>query len=189
MTGTLPIGRGLRAHLAPLLGLALLGATASGCEEAKSSKADGMIEAWRKAGLTPAVFTALEDESLAPGKCQQGKVDGVSVVLCEYPDAAAARAAYEAGLGRVGESTGLPMAADALLLIVSDPDQDDPEGRKMNKIATTFRDTLVPSKPAAEKDEAAESGKAADEGAGKSAGKAGGKAAGGKASGKAAGEK
>jgi hypothetical protein len=131
------------------VGLVLLGWAASGCEEASDSKAGGVLEAWRKAGLMPSVFSALDDESLEPGKCQQGKVDGVSVVLCEYADAAAARAAHNTGLAHVGETTGLARAADKMLLIVSDPDKADPSGRKIGAIAATFRDTLVPGKPAA----------------------------------------
>ncbi|HWN67132.1 MAG TPA: hypothetical protein VNM90_05800, partial [Haliangium sp.] len=73
-----------------------------------------------------------------------------SVVLCEYADAPAARAAYNTGLAHVGETTGLALAADKLLLIVSDPDKADPSGRKIGAISATFRDTLAPKKPAAE---------------------------------------
>lgn len=144
--------RGARAHRRLLLGLGLvlLGAVASGCEEAGSNPSESVIEAWRKAGLVPTVFTALDNESLKPGKCQQGKVDGVSVVLCQYADAAAARAAYNTGLAHVGESTGLALAADKMLLVVSDPDKADPTGRKIDAISATFRDTLAPKKPAAE---------------------------------------
>jgi hypothetical protein len=152
-----------------LLGLsfALLGWVASGCEEAGSNPADGIIEAWRKAGLMPAVFTKLEDESLRPGKCQQGKVDGVSVVLCEYADAAAARAAHNTGLAHVGETTGLALPAGKMLLVVSDPDKADPSGRKIDTISATFRDTLVPKKPAAEQPEAKADGKPGDKADGK----------------------
>jgi hypothetical protein len=136
---------GWRGRLLSGLFLAtLLGLTA--CEEASSGLTDSIVEGWRKAGLTPTVFSDLEDEGLKPGKCQQGKVDGLAVVLCEYADAAAAHAAQNTGLGHVGETTGLALAADKLLLIVSDPDKSDPAGRKLNQIATAFRDTLVPPK-------------------------------------------
>ena len=139
-----------RARLLPLLALVLLGWAASGCEESGSNKADEVVEAWRTAGLMPSVFTALENESLKPGKCQQGKVDGVSVVLCEYADASAARAAHNTGLAQVGEATGLALTADKMLLIASDPDKADPSGRKIDAISMTFRNTLAPKQPAAE---------------------------------------
>jgi hypothetical protein len=164
-----------RPRLLLCLSLALLGWAASGCEEAGSNPADGVIEAWRKAGLMPAVFTKLEDESLRPGKCQQGKVDGVSVVLCEYADAAAARAAHNTGLTRVGETTGLALAADKMLLVASDPDKADPSGRKIDAISATFRDTLAPRKPAEEQ--------AGDKAEGTPEAKTDDKAAGGKAAG------
>jgi hypothetical protein len=159
-------GARMRMRLLLCVSLALLG-WASGCEEASSNPAEGIIEAWRKAGLMPAVFSALEDESLKPGQCQQGKVDGVSVVLCEYADATAARAAYNTGLAHVGEVTGLARAADKMLLIVSDPDKADPSGRKIDTISASFRDTLAPKKPAAEG--ASQPGDGADD---KAAGKA-----------------
>lgn len=163
-----PSRRSVRARLLAALGLALL-ACVGGCEEAGSSATEDMLNAWRQAGLMPAVFTKLESDDLRPGTCQQGKVDGVSVVLCEYADAAAARAAHNTGLAQVGESTGLAIAAGKLLLIVSDPDKSDPEGRKINAIATAFRDTHAPEKPAtegeakAEGESAGKNGKAADE--------------------------
>lgn len=154
-----------RARLLPgLLLAALLGLAA--CEEASSGATDGIVEGWRKAGLTPTAFAKLEDEGLKPGKCQQGKVDGVAVVLCEYADAAAAHAAQNTGLSHVGEATGLALAADKLLLIVSDPDKGDPAGEKINKIAAAFRDTVVPPKAGAAAGEGA-AGAAAD---GKAAG-------------------
>jgi hypothetical protein len=155
-----------RGGVLPGLFLAtLLGLTA--CEEASSGQTDSIVAGWRKAGLTPTVFSQLEDESLKPGKCQQGKVDGLAVVLCEYADAAAAHAAQNTGLGHVGETTGLALAADKLLLVVSDPDKSDPTGRKVNQIATSFRDTLVPPKAegaaAADKAGAATDARAADD--------------------------
>lgn len=154
--------RAARRLLPGLVLATMFGLTA--CEEASSGQTDGIVNAWRQAGLTPTVFSELENESLKPGKCQQGKVDGLAVVLCEYADAAAAHSAQNTGLGHVGETTGLALAADKLVLIVSDPDKSDPAGRKINQIAATFRDTIVPPKAEAA---AAAGDKAAD---GKAAG-------------------
>jgi hypothetical protein len=137
------------AHLRLLAGILLLAGAASGCEEASSGSQTGeIVDAWKQSGLVASVFSSLDDESLAPGKCQQGKVDGVTVVLCEYADAAAAKAAHTTGLGRVGENTGLALAGSKYLLIVSDPDRADPSGRKINAIAEAFGEIVAPRKPA-----------------------------------------
>lgn len=148
-----------------LLWMGLAALLAAGCEEASSSDADAIVNAWRKAGLMPTMFTALEDERLKPGACRQGQVNGLEVVLCRYADAQAARAAQNTGLERVGEATGVSLAAGQHLLIVADREGDDPAGRDINTIATAFRDTLAPASGgdagAAGKDE-----KAAGKGAG-----------------------
>jgi hypothetical protein len=134
MTQTSRGRRGPRPRL--LLGILLLAWGTSGCEEASSSgQTENIVNAWRQLGLMPSVFSSLDGENLKPGRCQQGKVDGVTVVLCEYADAAAAHAAHTAGLDRVGEDTGLALAGSKYLLIVSDPDKADPSGRKINAIA------------------------------------------------------
>jgi hypothetical protein len=137
----------LRARLLP--GILLLGWGASGCEDASSSgHTDEIVNAWKQSGLMPSVFSSLDDETLKPGKCQQGKVDGVTVVLCEYADATAAHAAHKVGLDRVGENTGLSLAGSKYLLVVSDTDKADPSGRKINAIAEAFREVVAPRKPA-----------------------------------------
>ena len=149
MTRTSRTRRGPRLRPRLLPGILLLAWAASGCEDASSSgQTDDIVNAWKQSGLMPSVFSSLDDENLKPGKCQQGKVDGVSVVLCEYADAAAAHAAHKAGLDRVGENTGLALAGSKYLLIASDPDRADPSGRKINAIAEAFREIVAPRKPA-----------------------------------------
>jgi hypothetical protein len=151
MTATSRSRRGLRMRLLPGLALlALLGLGTGGCEEASSTgQTDDIVNAWKQSGLMPSVFSKLEDENLKPGNCQQGKVDGLAVVLCVYTDATAAHAAHKTGLDRVGETTGVALAAEKYLLVVSDPDKADPSGRKINAVAEAFRETVVPRKAAA----------------------------------------
>lgn len=158
--------RGVGALLGVGIGLAAL--LAAGCEEASSSDSDAIVNAWRKAGLMPTVFTPLEDEALKPGACQQGQVNGLEVVLCRYDGAQAARAAQNTGLERVGEATGVSLAAGPHLLMVADREGKDPTGRDINAIATGFRDTLAPASngDAEASEEAAGDESAGDEKAG-----------------------
>ncbi len=145
----------------PSMRTALVGALAAlaalsiaSCEESSPDPSSSILQAWRRAGLMPTVFTSLDDERLAPGKCQQGTVDGLSVFLCHYGQAAAARAAQNAGLERVGEATGLSVAAGDVLLIAIDQDATDPSGRTLNRLATVFRDTQSPTPKPGDTDEA-----------------------------------
>ena len=127
--------------------LTVVSLASAGCEEPGQAESDKILQAWRRAGLTPTVFTPLESQELAPGVCRQGEVDGLTTMLCRYADLGAARSAQAAGLARVGDATGLAIAAGTLLLIVIDSDPNDPKdpsGRTLNQIATLFRDTQVP---------------------------------------------
>ncbi|GAB4515544.1 MAG: hypothetical protein Tsb0020_34120 [Haliangiales bacterium] len=141
------------ALVGALAALAALGVTS--CEESSPDPSSSILQAWRRAGLMPTVFTSLDDKRLAPGNCQQGTVDGLSVSLCHYAEAAAARAAQSAGLERVGEATGLSVAAGDVLLIAIDQDAADPSGRTLNRLATVFRDTQSPTPKPGDADEAA----------------------------------
>ncbi|WP_428261607.1 hypothetical protein [Haliangium sp.] len=148
-----------------LAGLAVL-AAAAGCEEDTANAADSVRSAWTQGGLMPTPFTALEAKDMSPGVCEHGLVNGIEVVLCQYADPATARAAQNAGLARVGETTGLALAAGTLVLIAADRDQADPSGRDINKLARIFRDTLAP--PASEGDgDAGPKGKGDGKGDGK----------------------
>ena len=110
------------------------------------SEKDDVVDAWKEAGLEPTSFEKLTDDELGD-ECYLGKVDGLEVTLCRYADAAAAEAARERGLERVGETTGAALPSGRLLLVIADRDRVDPTGRTINKVARAFADR--PQHPAA----------------------------------------
>jgi hypothetical protein len=117
----------------------LLIAAALGCskEESKpstpvASSRDGVIDAWKKGGLVPSPLTAA---TVAFSKdCQSGTVNGVDVLVCEFPSDAEAKAAEEPGLVWVGEATGIARAAGKVLIAAADRRKADPSGRTINKL-------------------------------------------------------
>jgi hypothetical protein len=111
----------------------------AGCskEEGKSSapsasSRDAVVEAWRKGGLAPSAFTPA---TVALGKdCLSGTVNGVEVLLCEFPSEAEAKAAEEPGLTWVGETTGISRAAGKVLIAAADRRKADPSGKTLNQL-------------------------------------------------------
>lgn len=97
-----------------------------------------VIEAWKMAGLSPGGFAAIDSGDL-DGSCRAGAVSGINVILCDYDSEEAAHASREAGLEKVGDATGASIAAGSSLLIVSDPQNIDPSGKRINKIIQAFR--------------------------------------------------
>ncbi len=93
---------------------------------------DAVLDAWKGGGLTPSPMTPA---SVAVGKdCQSGTVGALDVLLCVYPSKAEAKAAEDAGLGWVGESTGASQAAGPVLVVVADRRKGDPSGRTINQM-------------------------------------------------------
>lgn len=105
------------------------------CDEAKPSGASGrdsIIAGWKKKGLTPSAFTAAE---VAVGKdCQSGTVSGVDVLVCVFPSEADAKAAEDAGLAWVGDTTGAAQAKGSILVVMADRKKADPSGRTINQM-------------------------------------------------------
>jgi hypothetical protein len=97
-----------------------------------ASSRDAVVEAWKKGGLEPSAFTAA---TVAIGKdCQSGTVNGVDVLLCEYPSDDEAKAAEEKGYVWVGETTGISRAAGKVLVVAADRKKADPSGKTLNQL-------------------------------------------------------
>ena len=93
---------------------------------------DRVVEAWKKAGLTPSPLTAA---TVAVGKdCQSGTVNGVDVLVCNYANADEAKAAEPKGLEWVGDATGMAQASGKVLVAASDRRKADPSGRTINQL-------------------------------------------------------
>ena len=93
---------------------------------------DAIVDAWKDAKLTPSALTPAQ---VAFGKdCQSGTVDGLDVLLCDYPSPAEAKAAEDQGLTWVGQATGASQAHGATLVVIADRKKTDPSGRTINRM-------------------------------------------------------
>jgi hypothetical protein len=103
----------------------------SGGESGELSR-DAVVAAWKKGGLTPSAMT---DAKVEVGKdCQTGTVNGVDVLVCQFPTPADAKAAEDAGLKWVGEATGMSQSHGKVLVAASDRRKADPSGRTINSL-------------------------------------------------------
>ena len=111
----------------------------SGTDKSAASPTEGddgprgdVLAAWRKGGLTP---SPLSPAQVPVGKdCQTGTVGAVDVLLCVFPSNAEAKAAEDAGLGWVGDTTGAAQASGKVLVAVADRRKADPSGRTINQM-------------------------------------------------------
>lgn len=93
---------------------------------------DRVVEAWKKGGLTPSPFTPA---TVPVGKdCTTGTVNGVDVLVCQFPTPEEAKAAEPKGLEWVGEATGMSQAAGKTLVAASDRRKSDPSGRTIDAL-------------------------------------------------------
>ena len=94
----------------------------------------GVIDAWKKGGLEPSAFTTAKTDI---GKdCASGTVNKLDVLVCTYATENDAKAAEEAGLAWVGDTTGASRAQGETLIVVADRHKADPSGRTINQIVT-----------------------------------------------------
>jgi len=99
---------------------------------AGASGRDSIVEGWKEKGLKPSAMTKAE---VSVGKdCQTGTVDGIDVLLCVFPTEAEAKAAEDAGLAWVGDTTGASQAKGSILVVIADRKKADPSGRAINKM-------------------------------------------------------
>jgi hypothetical protein len=116
----------------PLLFVALIACDKAAETPAGASGRDRIVEGWKKNGLTPSALTKAE---VPVGKdCQSGTVGGIDVLLCVFPTEAEAKAAEEAGLAWVGDTTGAAQAKGAILVVAADRKKADPSGRTINQM-------------------------------------------------------
>jgi hypothetical protein len=130
----------MRALLTLLFALAV----APGCGGGKkgaapAGSAEGLMTRLTAAGLAPGKLAPIELPALVGGKCQRGDVSGVEMTVCDYPDAARAKAAEAQGLGLVGDNTGASLASGSMLLVVADRKNVDKDGKKIDQITRAFR--------------------------------------------------
>lgn len=118
----------------PLVAAVLaLGLAACGSDAPTGAAArDAAVAAWKAGSLQVSALTAA---TVPIGKdCQSGTVGAIDVVVCVFPTPAEAKAAEDAGLAWVGETTGAAQARGTLLIAAADRRKSDPSGRTINQL-------------------------------------------------------
>jgi hypothetical protein len=101
-----------------------------------SAARDHVIAAWKSAGLAPSAFTPAKDSPVGKD-CAIGTVNNVEVLVCTFASADEAKAAQDAGLKWVGDTTGIAQAKGAVLIAAADRKKADPTGSTLNKLVKT----------------------------------------------------
>jgi len=114
---------------------ALLVVVLAGCHKKSGpTSRDGAIYAWKKGGLDPSEFTEAKTDI---GKdCASGTVNKLDVLVCTFPSDKEAKAAEDAGLKWIGDTTGASRAQGDVLIVVADRKKADPNGKIINQIVT-----------------------------------------------------
>lgn len=97
---------------------------------------DHVLAAWKTAGLAPSAFTPAKDSPVGKD-CSIGTVNNVDVLVCTFASADEAKAAQDAGLKWVGDTTGIAQAKGSVLIAAADRKKADPTGSTINKLAKT----------------------------------------------------
>ncbi len=93
---------------------------------------DAVLDAWKKGGLDVSAFTPAQ---VSVGKdCVTGTVNKVDVLVCSFDSADTAKAAQDAGLVWVGDTTGSSRAKGSLVIAAADRRKADPSGRTINQL-------------------------------------------------------
>jgi hypothetical protein len=98
------------------------------------SSRDGENDARKMGGLLKSEFRTAQSDI---GKdCASGTVNKLDVLVCVYSSAKDAKAAEDAGLKWVGDTTGASRAQGETLIVVADRPKSDPNGKTINQIVT-----------------------------------------------------
>jgi len=103
---------------------------------------DAVEKAWRSAGLTPEGFAPLQPVPYGASYCEEGRVQGLDTLVCEYrdPDALAkGQSSLLEQWGREGGHTGVAYHQKLTVVGVVDRARHDPNGKVIHQVIDTFR--------------------------------------------------
>ncbi|HEY0254838.1 MAG TPA: hypothetical protein VGC41_25105 [Kofleriaceae bacterium] len=103
---------------------------------AAATPRDALLASWKTAGLAPSPFAAAKDSPVGHD-CEAGTVNSVDVLVCNFASEADAKAAVDAGLKWVGDTTGISQPKGTLLIAAADRKKADPSGATINKLVKT----------------------------------------------------
>jgi hypothetical protein len=104
--------------------------------------ADAAIKAWQGAGLGPEGFAAITPVPYGAAYCEQGRVQTIDAVVCEYRDQdtlARGKSAMLDQWGKEGVNTGVAFQTKLTLLGVLDRGRRDPNGKVTSQVIDAFR--------------------------------------------------
>jgi hypothetical protein len=103
---------------------------------------DAVQGAWRSAGLAPEGFAPLVPVPFGASYCEEGRVQGLDTVVCEYRDQdalARGQASLLQQWGREGGHTGVAFHQKLTVVGVVDRARHDPNGKVIHQVIDTFR--------------------------------------------------
>lgn len=98
--------------------------------------------AWRAAGLAPEGFAPLQPVPYGASYCEQGRVQTIDTLVCEFHDQDAlgkGQAALLEQWGREGGHTGVAFHVKLTVVGVVDRARHDPNGKVIHQVIDTFR--------------------------------------------------
>ena len=104
--------------------------------------ADAAVKAWQGAGLTPEGFAPLTPAPFGAAYCEQGRVQAIDTVVCEYRDQEAltrGKAELLEQWGREGANTAVAFQTKLTLLGAMDRARRDPNGKLISQLVDAFR--------------------------------------------------
>ena len=124
------------------------GTAAGGANAAPTQHVDGTphtdaaIKAWQGAGLSPEGFAPIAPVPFGAVTCEQGRVQTVDALVCEYRDQDALNRGKTQLLeqwGREGINTAVAFQTKLTLLGVLDRGRRDPNGKVVSQVVAAFR--------------------------------------------------
>jgi hypothetical protein len=103
---------------------------------------DTVENAWRAAGLAPEGFAPLQPVPYGASYCEQGRVQTIDTLVCEFHDQdtlGKGQAALLEQWGREGGHTGVAFHAKLTVVGVVDRARHDPNGKVIHQVIDTFR--------------------------------------------------
>lgn len=120
----------LALGMVPLLGGAGCGGSGIAAE----------LAAFKDSGCTVSAFTDTDPQGFGAKKCQNGTVDRLSVLLCEFANSDAAASGQAAAEAWGTETaTVVVLRRGSTLFAVADRNNTDPDGKNISALSKIFR--------------------------------------------------
>jgi hypothetical protein len=123
-------------------GTSAAGGEAAPAHVAGTPHTGDVIDAIKSAQLRPEGFAQLQPIPFGASYCEQGRVEGIDTLVCEFPDIASltqGKGLVQEQWGREGVQTGVATSAKQTLLGVADRGHHDPNGKTISRILAAFK--------------------------------------------------